>query len=443
VIGGMSPIALLISLYFPPEIGGGSTGAWNRALLLSKIGFKVFVICGFPCYPSGKVIDKKYKHRIFARETLGDIGEIRIRLPTLSHEGYLKPFVIFASFLFLAILYFPRISRITHRPSVVYARSPVVFGSLVGAMYSFLMRTSYVYEVPDLWPEELLVVKNRMLPIIARLGRQAAKLSYHFPNLILTVSESAAEYIRDNYAPKSSVYGIPVGVEPLDFPRIPKKKAREDLIRKRIFSEHFMDKFIVLYSGKVSTAQSVETLCRLAEILDSDKEILILIVGGGNGVDTVKSMVSTLNLTNLLILPSQPRELMPLLISSSDICTVLLSPEPIFRVALPTKFYEYLACGKPVLGICEGELAKMIDGNEIGLSAPFHDVERIASIKRSFKADPTKLSKSEPASINLANSFSLDTLSGIVGRILDLELHGAGVTHKPFGLGDGNDKMEQ
>jgi hypothetical protein len=54
-------IALLISMYFPPEPGGGSTTAWNRVLILSKIGHSVYVLYGFPSYPTGRVNEDAYK----------------------------------------------------------------------------------------------------------------------------------------------------------------------------------------------------------------------------------------------------------------------------------------------------------------------------------------------------------------------------------------------
>ena len=58
-------IALLISMYFPPEPGGGANTAWNRALILHKIGYTVFVLCGFPSYPTGRVIQPKYGAKFF------------------------------------------------------------------------------------------------------------------------------------------------------------------------------------------------------------------------------------------------------------------------------------------------------------------------------------------------------------------------------------------
>jgi hypothetical protein len=93
-------IVLLISIYFPPEPSGGSGAAWNRAVILHKIGYSVFVLCSFPSYPSGNVSDPKYKGKLFYVENLGPFTVIRLRLISLEYSGFVKRFMIFSSFIF-------------------------------------------------------------------------------------------------------------------------------------------------------------------------------------------------------------------------------------------------------------------------------------------------------------------------------------------------------
>src|SRR5690242_20300874 len=100
---------LLISIFFPPEFGGGSAGAWNRAKVLEKLGYSVFIICGFPSYPTGKVTDRKYRGKFYCVETLESFTVIRLRLLPISHAGFLKRFIIFANFILVTILYMPKI----------------------------------------------------------------------------------------------------------------------------------------------------------------------------------------------------------------------------------------------------------------------------------------------------------------------------------------------
>ena len=77
-----------------------------------------------------------------------------------------------------------------------------------------------------MWPEELVAFRTHLLPILMLLGKVIAKFSYIVPDIIITVSRLAAEYISREYRPKASVYGIPTGVDPYKFPRFSKDNSR-------------------------------------------------------------------------------------------------------------------------------------------------------------------------------------------------------------------------
>ena len=153
--GALRPIALLISMYFPPEPGGGATAAWNRALILHKIGYSVFVICGFPSYPTGKVIDPMYKRKLFYVEKSENFTLIRLRLLPLESNGYLRRFVLFTNFILLSLFWLPKILTIVRRIKLVYAIAPILFSSFLGYIYSKVTGSFFIYEASDLWPEEL------------------------------------------------------------------------------------------------------------------------------------------------------------------------------------------------------------------------------------------------------------------------------------------------
>src|SRR5919108_3876051 len=145
-------VALLISMYFPPEPGGGSTHAWNRATVLHKIGYSVFVIAGFPTYPNDKVLDPKYKGKFFYIESMQPFKVIRFRLIPLKHAGYIKRLILFLNFAFLTIFYMPKILRITGKIDIVYSLAPITFSSIIGFLYSIFTKSFFVYEAADLWP---------------------------------------------------------------------------------------------------------------------------------------------------------------------------------------------------------------------------------------------------------------------------------------------------
>ena len=412
------PVALLISIYFPPEPGGGSSAAWNRALILSKVGYRVFVICGMPSYPSGKVLEHKYKGKLFYLESIGQINLIRLRVLPLSTTGYFNRFWIFLGFVFLSLLYIPAILRKTGRIELVYSIAPILFSSFCGLVYSKITKSFFVYEVSDIWPEELIVFETLFSSIILTVGKFVAKLSYMVPDAIIAISQLAADHISNQYRPGVDIYVLPIGADPSRFHRLSKKDSRVQLIKGKILPAELEDKFVILYSGLISGATRVDNLAYAANKLkDDERTIAFLVVGEGEEKAKLQELKHDFSLDNLYLLPFQPRDLMPRIICAADVCTVSLPSEPIFDVDVPTKFYEYLACGKPQLGICGGEVAKIIESRKIGLTVRDGAINQLVFTIKKLKNCRELIEAMEINSAVVSEEFSLDSM---VSRFIDL-----------------------
>lgn len=411
---------LLISIYFLPEPGGGATAALNRATLLKKLGYRVFVITGFPTYPQGKLIDNKYSGKNFYIEDIQGLTVIRLKLLMLKQEGYLKRLIIFLNFIIASIIYMPRIIKVTGKVDIIYALAPILFAGIIGYIYSKFLNAFFIYDVPDLWPEELIAFKTKFSFIIAFIGKIFAKSTYNSPNIIITISASAAKIIREKYSPKVSIYNLPIGVDPTLFHKLDKNECRNKLINEKIYPKEFKDKFIIVYTGLISRAQKVENLLILARKLEKDSQIIFVVVGGGEGRQHIEKEINTLK--NVFLLPYQPRNIIPYIIYSSDICSVLLSSEPIFEIAFPTKFYEYLACKKPMIGICKGEMAETINKYNLGYAVPLSKIDSLIPFITKIKDIPT-LNKDLEKNFDIAiNEFSLNSLAVRLKTILNTEM---------------------
>jgi putative colanic acid biosynthesis glycosyltransferase WcaI len=405
-------VALLISIYFPPEPGGGSTAAWNRAMILHKIGFSVFVLCGFPSYPSGKVLDPKYHRKFFYIEEQENLTLMRLRLLPLETAGYFNRLVLFVNFVLLGLIFASKILKTTGKISLVYSIAPIIFSSFVGYVYSRLNKCLFIYEVSDLWPEELVEFKSNLSFVIFSVGRLVAKISYVLPQIIVTISHLAAEHVTATYKPKATVHVLPIGVEISKFPTKTKECARNELIQNNLIPDTVNNKFIVLYTGLISKATKVENLIHAANILQHhDSEIIFLIVGDGEEKKKLEELKSIYNIENLFLLPFQPRDVIPTFISASDLCVVSLPSTAIFGVDVPTKFYEYLACCKPQVGICGGELAKIINSNNLGFTVMDGEIDKLAEGIMSLKNSPSLVSSMQKNSISVLQSYSLDSLA--------------------------------
>lgn len=404
-------IALLFSIYFPPEPGGGSSAAWNRASILHKIGYSVFVICGFPSYPSGKVLDSKYKGKFFFVETMDSFTVVRLRMLPIQYTGYLRRLVIFLNFVFLTLFFMPKILRITGKINLVYSIAPIIFSSFIGFVYSKFTKSIFVYEVSDIWPEELTVFRTPLWFIIGPIGKFVANLSYIGPDIIIAIGNLAAAYISQEYKPKATVFAMPIGVDPNKFPRLSKDDCRMDLIKVGILPENLVNKFIILYSGLISNATRVENIAYAANKLKDEKDVVFLIVGDGEGKQNLARLKVEKNLENFYLLEFQPREIMPSIISAADVCIVSLPSEAIFDVDVPTKFYEYLACCKPLIGISQGEVAEIINSSNIGRTAKAGDIDKLVDIIKELKYSPDLMETLKDNCYATLNRFSLDSLA--------------------------------
>jgi glycosyltransferase involved in cell wall biosynthesis len=415
-------IALIISLYFPPEPGGGAKVGWNRALILQKMGYLVFVLSGFPSYPTGKVTEQNYREKLFHVEKMENFTIFRLRLLPLASKGYLRRFILFLNFIFLSIIWMPKILRMCPRIELVYAITPTIFSSLIGYMYSKVTKSYFIYEISDLWPEELVAFKIRLFFIMMYLGKVLAKLSYSLPDILLATSQLAAKYVTINYKPKVMVYTLPIGVEPCKYPTRSKEYSREELIEKKILPTVLKDKFIVLYAGIISKVTRVENLVLAADKLkDNENNIAFLIVGDGDEKAKLEKIKSNNNINNLFLLPFQDTSLVPTIISAGDVCVVSLPSEPIYDVTVSTKFFEYLAYHKPQIGICGGELAHIINSNKLGVTVRDGQIDKLVDAILFLKNSPALVDSMGKNSITLLHDFSLDTLASRFNIVLKKE----------------------
>jgi len=421
--GSVLRTALLISMYFTPEPGGGAMTAQNRALILKKIGYAVFVICGFPSYPNGKVTQEKYKNRFFYVEKIDDLTLIRLRLLPLASKGYLRRIILFLDFVFLTMLWAPRILRITSETKLVYALAPIMFSSFIGFFYSKITGAFFIYEVSAFWPEELVAINKNNYSILIPFGKVLAKISYALPDMLIVISKLAAKYIADNYHPKVVVYSMPIGVDPSRYPTRTKESSRKELIKEHIIPSGLYDKFIVLYSGVITKITNVNNIVYAAEKLNKDHDnIAFLIIGEGEEKQNIEQFRSHNMIKNLYLLPFQDTKWVPYIISAADVCVVPLSSEPIYETTLPTKFFDYLACNKPQIGICGGELEELINANKIGLTVKDGETEKLVEILLSLSNSPSLIDSMSLNSSRLLSNFTLDTLSTNLDKTLKEEI---------------------
>jgi hypothetical protein len=133
------------------------------------------------------------------------------------------------------------------------------------------------------------------------------------------------------------------------------------------------DKFLVMYSGNLGYTHPVEILVDLAE--KSEREnLFFFIIGKGDKQEMLSERICNSGLTNIKLLPWQDIKIFPYSLCAADLAVVTLGKEASL-ISVPSKFYDMMAVGSPVLCIAEKEteMATIIDRYKLGATFSIHD----------------------------------------------------------------------
>jgi colanic acid biosynthesis glycosyl transferase WcaI len=133
----------------------------------------------------------------------------------------------------------------------------------------------------------------------------------------------------------------------------------------------------------------LETLVDAAKLLRSQSEVQFLIVGDGVVRQSLEAKVKALELTNVSFLPYQPHETLPLLRATSDV-QVALYKNGASRYSMPSKVYEIMASGRPVLASADAhsDLWNLVANTQCGICLEPQDPSRLASAVMTLYKDP-------------------------------------------------------
>lgn len=152
-------------------------------------------------------------------------------------------------------------------------------------------------------------------------------------------------------------------------------------------------KFVVAYSGNLGRAHEFKTLLDAAERLKNEEDLVFLFVGGGALTTMLQAEIKNRRLDRLFVFkPYQPADALSLSLSLPDIFWVSLLPK-MEGLIVPSKFYGNCAAERATIfvGDPDGELARLIDENQCGVTVEVGDDEGLAKIILQMRSDPDRL----------------------------------------------------
>jgi colanic acid biosynthesis glycosyl transferase WcaI len=147
-----------------------------------------------------------------------------------------------------------------------------------------------------------------------------------------------------------------------------------------------VDRFVVQYSGNMGRTHGLEHLLGAAERLRADPEIQMLFIGNGAKRDWLERAAIERELTNVRILPFQPREQLAVSLGACDVAIVSFA-HGMAGVSVPSRMYNIMASGRPIIAVADAtsELARVVQEEKIGWVIPPGSAEGIAATIRQAK----------------------------------------------------------
>lgn len=364
---------LFVTQHFPPE-RGAVRRIFEFARYFSREGHDVSVITAMPNYPDG-IVPPEYKGKFFMRETMDGVKIYRSWVLPASNSQPKKRMIGFIAFLATSIF---NSFKIKDKFDIVIASSPPVTTPLIGWILSKLRKSRFVLEIRDLQPESSEDFGNLNRSLFTRLLKRYMHFMYRKADNIVAVTDGIADFLRKLDLPKEKIFTVKSGVsrEFID--------ADSNGIRQKFGWE---EKFLILYAGTLGWAHSLETFIEAARQLHDQQDIRFAFVGDGQKKEVLEGMVRDYGLKNVDFVGVQPLDSIPYFLQASDVLVHSMKEVPVTKGSLPSKLFEYMASGKPIIyGSSEGEAVNELDRAGGALAFQSEDHKKLCELIMSLRS---------------------------------------------------------
>ncbi len=374
-------IWVVSELYYPEET---STGRFVTGIAEAfASNFEVHALCSQPTYFLWGTLAPKSEIR-------RDVSIERVwstRLDKNSLMGKLLNMLTFTGSIFTRLVFSLKrddlVLVVTNPPLLPYITA--VASALTGARAVLL--------VHDVYPEVLTATGMMQRgALVERLLRRSSRWLYERMEKVVVIGRDMAGVVSKTApAISSKVTMIPNWSDTKEI--TPAPRANSILLRRL----NLQDRFVVQYFGNMGRTHGMEILAETAiELARAAPEAHLLFIGEGARRAALKDMLEKQRLTNWTLLPScSPDELSDFL-NSCDVAVITLLPG-MAGVSVPSRMYNVLAAGKPIIAAVEdmSEVAYVVREHQVGWVVPPNDSASIVQAiieARSMPAERARMS---------------------------------------------------
>jgi glycosyltransferase involved in cell wall biosynthesis len=353
---------LIVTQYFYPEnFRVNDLAAW-----LVERRHEVTVLTGIPNYPSGRCFSG---YGIFQRRTEMWNGVFIVRVPQVprGNGGPIRLALNYLSFAFmsslLGILHLDRDYDVifVHEPSPVTVGIPAI-------VMRKRTRAPILFWVLDLWPESVTAAGGVRSPWVLGLLARLTRWIYSHCERVLVASRAFIPRVAAMGMAEERIAYFPNWAEEIFQPSTAIEPPAP-----------LSPGFRVMFAGNIGVAQDFPSILEAAERLKGYPDIHWIVLGDGRMGGWVREEVVRRGIgATMHLLGSYPPEQMPQFFAHADAMLVSLKPDPVFSLTVPAKLQAYMACGRPIIAMLDGEGARIVEEASAGVTCPAGDGHALA-----------------------------------------------------------------
>lgn len=340
-------------LYYPEET---STGYYLTRIAEGLADdARVRVLCAQPTY-------SKRGLRAAKHETHNNVEIFRVASTTLDKN--VIPFRVINMLSLGVATFFKALKHFAKGDRVLVVTTPPSMPFVI-ALASLIKGTGYTLLIHDSYPDLLVAVgKTKANSLFVRLMNHANRWLYKHSSKIIPVARDMQELTERKAAGLDiPIVNIPNWAELESVSPSPRKE--NELLREL----GLLDKVVFLYAGNMGHPNDLESIIDCAAKLNTQDKAHFIFLGTGAKRKWLESEISRLELKNVTLLDPRPRSEQQIFLNACDVAIVSLV-SGMKGVSMPSRTYNTMAAGKPLLGIVENgsETDRIITEEGIGWS---------------------------------------------------------------------------
>lgn len=349
---------LFLTDNFPPEVNAPASRTHEHCRQWVRAGHRVTVITCAPNFPRGQVFDG-YRNRLWQRETIDGIEVIRVWSYITANEGFARRVLDYLSFMASGAL----AGLCVRRVDVIVGTSPQFFTACAAWFVGAVRRTPWVFELRDLWPESIKAVGAMKESRLLRWLEKVELFLYRRAARIVSVTHSFRTTLQRRGIDAAKIDVITNGVDIARFTPRPKDEALVQQLG-------LQGKFVAGYVGTHGMAHALETLLdaaqRIQNLPDGDR-FRFLLLGDGARKAALVERARELGLRNVVFVDSVAKDEVARYWSLLDVSIIHLRRTELFSTVIPSKLFECMGMGLPVLHGVAGESAGIVEREGVGI----------------------------------------------------------------------------